>query len=63
MRGRGGGLLEPPWSRGSDRHGVEREGVTTTAMEKKRCAMEVVERCKMKNESIGGIDAVLFFLL
>jgi hypothetical protein len=39
-REREGGLLEPPWSRRSNR--MEwRERVTTTAMKKKGCVVEV----------------------
>jgi hypothetical protein len=42
-RERRGGLLEPPWSKGSDR--MEwRERVTTTATKKTRCAVEVAKR-------------------
>jgi hypothetical protein len=35
MEGRGGSLLEPPWSRGSGCHGVG-ERVTAAVVEKKR---------------------------
>jgi hypothetical protein len=42
-RKRGGGLLEPPWSKGSD-YMEWRGRITATATKKKRCAVEIAMR-------------------